>query len=292
MSDELQAKIRQAIQLLEPAMLQVTEAQFEGAGYSVTSGAWLGVRLPGLDSIQPYDGATKVTKTKPGDRYIMMVLKVEDDETISQQPGTIGDQRETEVPASDQASPAPAHKDVSIAQKLHKDGWFFNRKMWAAMDAMGLYTQAEHKAWVESIECVYSAVKGMMRSWVDADAFIGKEVWPDLITNSTDWVDRLDPGGQVVAHHARAPGDGTGMKPWDFQIVPVDSILHTEGIHKHQNREVRQALLDIASGLTAYRMKWAMKRCLKLESLSELTEDKFNEFKQLMMGGVHDSERG
>lgn len=161
---------------------------------------------------------------------------------------------------------APARRMVdSIAYRMHKNGYFFNPKLWAAIESTGIYTQAMHKTFIESQQCLCCMLDP---SNVLAEGFArGPLMIPGGIAAITC-------DGDVVMHHCRSAANaGTGIKPDDWFGLPVCDAHH-KGVHsKLTTRDFNQSLVEFAASVTAARMKQAMKAHLGLDSLSAITQD-------------------
>jgi hypothetical protein len=133
-----------------------------------------------------------------------------------------------------------------LAQGMMINGYFRNPKLWEAMDSSGIYTQDEHKAFIESQVCCFRTVK--------------------------EFTGRLACNGDVVGHHVRtAANSGTGMKPPHWFLVPLCHVHH-DNVHGAQStREDKELLLREAIELTATAIRRAMREHLGLDSMNELT---------------------
>lgn len=137
--------------------------------------------------------------------------------------------------------PDPGEK--SFAQKMAIDGYFRNPKVWAGMEADGVYTQERH----------YEAVKKLKPIWIFPKA--PRE-------------------GDIVAHHVRtSENSGTGIKPKHWFCIPLHNsqhqMLHDKGI----SREVKERLLEQAIEITAKAMRGAFKGRFALITLSGYTRE-------------------
>jgi hypothetical protein len=157
----------------------------------------------------------------------------------------------------------------SLASSLHKNGYFLNRKLWAAADKMGLYKQADHKKWVEKQPCLLDAAFDPERA-----ALLHRLAGSGKFTGCR---------GDIVGHHVRtADNSGKGIKPEDWYLVPACDAHHREMFHDGQVRELNEELLKIAAGITAHRMKMMMKHALGLTTLSGIEQHQVDEFERLV----------
>lgn len=151
-----------------------------------------------------------------------------------------GDQRRT-----------PGKPPNELARRLHVDGYFRAPQLWAAVEAAGIYTEKEHKKWIEQQRCIAEG-RGACN------------------------------GDDIVLHHvtgAELPASGRGehpRKPPHFFGVPLCSIGHHQNwAHGRATREDKRWLLEQAVALTAQRMKEKMKEFLGLDSLADLTAEQW-----------------
>lgn len=154
-------------------------------------------------------------------------------------------------------------RERSYAQELHVKRYWHNSKLWAAMEAAGIYSQNQHKAWIEQQPCHGIAV------WKRMDG-------PHLCR------------GDVVAHHvtgAALPAAGRGRdnprKPPHWWTLPACAGFHDwcHGSHG-ANREDKQKLVEDAAQMMAGQAKAHMKRYLEIESSKDLTPDMVAAFEQ------------
>ncbi len=152
--------------------------------------------------------------------------------------------------------PEPEHKphpdEKSFAQKMAIDGYFRNPKVWAGMEAKGVYTQEQHFAAVKRMKPIY--------------------LFPGLRNF-----------GDVVAHHVRtAENSGTGIKPKDWFCVPLihsqHQMLHDKGLSRERNEK----LLEKAIEITAKSMRAAFKGRFALTTLSGYTKQQLIDAEKAM----------
>ena len=158
--------------------------------------------------------------------------------------------------AADSTCPAKSAPN-ELARKLHVDGYFRSGKLWAAMEAATLYSQKQHKEWIESQECLFRG-QGVCQ-------------------------------GDIVLHHcnsAAIPASGNAdhpRKPAHWYGVPLCAITHhQEWAHASHGatREDKATLLEKAVALTADRMKSKIKDVLGIKSLREITPALLAEFEE------------
>lgn len=165
-----------------------------------------------------------------------------------------------------------------LARQLHVDGYFRNPKLWAAMENSGIYTQIQHKAWIESLPCIFNEHLGL------------QAIELPLHRIGLDGNIPINCDGDVVLHHcnsAAIPAAGhstdTPRKPPHWYGVPLCAINH------HQNwahashgasRHKKERLLEHGVALTAHQMKAHMKRYLGLESLAQITPEMLQTFEE------------
>jgi hypothetical protein len=145
-------------------------------------------------------------------------------------------------------TPAVPHETTgSLANKLHRQGYFYNPRLWAAMEESEVCTQAQHKQWLESQPCLQR--DGACE-------------------------------GDVTVHHVRtAANSGTGLKPPHWYGVPLCHFHHSQ-YHNKGTRQTRDTMMEAAVGFTARHMKAAMKFVLKRESLAGITDDELDHFER------------
>jgi len=169
----------------------------------------------------------------------------------------------TERVGTSVAASAPARVQ-SYAQNLHTLRYWHNSRLWAAMEAMKIYTQREHQAWIEKQPC-----HGIV--------FFKRKTF-----------DRHVCRGDVVAHHtpsAALPAAGKGSdnprKPPHWWTVPACAEFHDwcHGSHG-ANRDDKQRLVEDGAGFTAERIEQAMKTYIGLADGEHLIEDQVFAFER------------
>lgn len=186
-----------------------------------------------------FERATIKKGKRAGQRYIAVFFEILDDEMpvpLSNNQLTVDEVEQIKKPPS-------------LAQELHRTGYFRNSKLWDAIESKGLYTQLEHKKWIESRPC--------------------------------DMADQPC-SGDVVGHHVRtSDNSGVGIKPSDWFLVSL-CHHHHDYVHSKVTRELRGKLWILAVSLTAERMKDAVKRHLHIDSLSTITDDMLSSLERFL----------
>ena len=142
-----------------------------------------------------------------------------------------------------------------FARDLMRDGYFYALRLWLAMHDCGSYTMQQHKAYIETLACC------------------GQAFHPHQCN------------GDIVLHHAHraedaAAGDRQPENPQKaphYFGVPVCHTAHT-WIHTQADRETKRLIREYAIKLTADQMKAALKRHLKITSLSDITPEMLKAF--------------
>lgn len=203
-------------------------------------------------SLEPFEVATVKKGKMAGQLYHVFAIR------IDEKPNKTTFQHWTENDHSfDDKTPN------RLAQAMHKDGYFRNQKLWIAMEIAGIYTQEEHKKYIELLPCC------------------GIKFAPHVACQ-----------GDVVAHHVKTSANsGVGIKPLDWFTVPVCHNHHmtwAHGSHKgsatHEDRH--DVLLPHAVSLTSDQVKERFKSFLCISSLSELTKEMLNAFEEEVFGEV------
>lgn len=148
----------------------------------------------------------------------------------------------------------------TLASRMHKDGYFNNPSLWKAMEAAGVYTQAMHKAWIETLPCCADGAftEHRMRH---------SHLYPRC-------------GGQIVGHHVRtAANAGTGIKPPHWFMLPL-CCAHHDWWHKHIDRAVTIKMSEMAVKMTAGKMKEHAKEYMGRASLSGITVEQLAKFEE------------
>lgn len=209
--------------------------------------------LPDDESVIPFEVATVKKGKTAGQLYHIFAIRIDDNDT------------RTNSYVPDQPEPKLKEKTSNyLAQSMHKDGYFRNPKLWAAMEEKGIYTQEMHKVYVESLPCC------------------GIKFAPHI--KPCD--------GDVVMHHVKTSANsGVRIKPLHWYGVPLCHKHHmtwAHGSHKgsasHEDRH--DVMLPHAVGHTAERVKAAFKNSLGLESLSEITQEMLDDFEKYLFGQV------
>lgn len=144
-----------------------------------------------------------------------------------------------------------------LANKMHRDGYFRNPKLWDALDDSGIYTQSHHKKWIEQQQCVYHRSK-----------------------------DHKLCSGEVCAHHtpsAALPAAGKGSNPRKvphWYTLPLCHEHHNNFAHGTAVREEKQGMVVAAVALVAERVKLAMKAHIGIEHLYEIAGERLADFEK------------
>lgn len=202
------------------------------------------------ESLEPFEVATVKKGKMAGQLYHVFAIRI--DETSSK-PAAIHRTSESEK----QADKTPNQ----LAQKMHRDGYFRNPKLWDAMESKGIYTQEMHKSWVEGLPCCGIEHAGHIKC-----------------------------SGDVVMHHVKTSANsGVRIKPPHWYGVPLCHQHHMTWAHgshagsaTHEDRH--GVLLPHAVQLTADRIKLKFKEALGLSSLSEITQEMLDDFERYLFG--------
>lgn len=224
----------------------MTGSAFQGelmlAGWKDThnGGATVTFWLPDPAELDVFRGMTAKKGNVAGQRFMAVLVEVQDDEKTAAAPSPTGQT------LSSPTESVPAAAPNRLASWLHSSGYFRSPKLWAAMDAAGLYTREKHKRHIEGMECI---------GW-----------------------GHLEHSGDVCLHHVKtAENSGVGHKPPHFYGVPLCFRHHRDWAHGTGSlcatRKDKQDLLERAVALTAENMKAALKVHLNLVSLRDLTLD-------------------
>ena len=243
---------------LEETMRSVGVLDFSGevqllhwAKSTSIDGPKLKFMLQDDDSIAPFEMATIRKGKTAGQLYHVFAIRI-DEPAIKQSTGVLGRQ-----------SVYQDKEPNRLAQAMHKDGYFRNQKLWIALEMAGIYTQAQHKEFIESQPCC------------------GIKFAPHIKCQ-----------GDVVAHHVKTSANsGVGIKPLDWFTVPVCHAHHmtwAHGSHKgsatHSDRH--EVLLPHSVALTSDQVKERFKRFLYISSLSDLTKEMLDAFEEEVFGEV------
>jgi len=164
----------------------------------------------------------------------------------------------TEVPPATESQVAGV-RAIGLAEHLHRIGYFRNIHLWEALEAHGIYTQVEHKAFVERGPCYY-------------DYGLEREIRVGACS------------GDVCAHHvtgAELPAAGKGKnprKPPHWFTLPMCFGHHGYVHGKDCTRAEKEAMRVAAVAFMAERAKVMVKAYLGIESLAVLTLERLHEF--------------
>lgn len=202
------------------------------------------------ESLEPFEIATVKKGKMAGQLYHVFAIRIDE---ISNKSTAIHRTSESEK----QTNKTPN----LFAQRMHKDGYFRNPKLWDAMEAKGIYTQEMHKQYAESLSCC-----------------------------GVRFAPHINCGGDVVMHHVKTSANsGVGIKPPHWYGVPLCHQHHMTWAHgshagsaTHDDRH--DVLLPHAVQLTADQMKLRFKEALGLSSLSEITQEMIDDFERYLFG--------
>lgn len=152
--------------------------------------------------------------------------------------------------------PAAPKKDPNyFARDLHKDGYFFALRLWLACHDHKLWTMQQHKAYVETLVCC-------------GQAFHEHQCNGDIVLHHAGRAEDPSAGGRQPENPQKAP---------HYFGVPVCHTAHT-WIHSKATRDDKRLIREYAIKLTADKMKEAIKRHLKITSLSDITPEMLKGF--------------
>ena len=217
------------------------------AGWKDThnGGATVTFWLPDPAELEVFRGMTAKKGNVAGQRFMAVLAEIGDDEKAAAAHDTADIRTDGSAPSASVAAPN------RLAEFLHTSGYFRSPKLWTALDAAGIYTEKQHKAYIETLPCV---------GWGHLECF-----------------------GDVCLHHVKtAANSGVGHKPPDFFGAPLCFRHHRDWAHGTGSlcatRKDKQDLLERAVAITAENMKAAIKSHLKIKSLRELTLEKLHVF--------------
>jgi len=204
------------------------------------------------DSVEPFEIATIRKGKMAGQLYHVFAIRI-DEQAI----------KHHSVEVSDKSVNLSNSQPNRLAQAMHKDGYFRNQKLWIALEMADIYTQAQHKRFIESQPCC-----------------------------GIKFARHIECQGDVVAHHVKTSANsGVGIKPLDWYTVPLCHNHHMTWAHgshaasaTHEDRH--DVLLPFAVSLSADQAKEMFKRTLGIVSLSEVTLDLLNAFEEEVFGEV------
>lgn len=247
MSESTQAAVAQIEAALKSAGLLDFSGEvqlLEWCKSSSRDGPKVKLLLPDDEAIGPFESATIKKGKQAGQLYHVFAIRI--DEAASSTPA---------------APPKPERAVNDLAKHIHRMGYFNNPKLWSALHQSGIYTQSEHKVWVEIQPC-----------WAGAHQ-----------------VDDRPCAGDVCAHHcssAATPAAGgdtnNPRKPPHWYCLPMCHQHHTVYCHSSvgADREGKARMQEAAVGMTAEQVKQVIKNFLGIESFSEITLDLLHEFER------------
>lgn len=213
--------------------------------------------LPDDEAISPFEQATVRKGGQAGQLYYLFAVRMDEVMPARAVSGVEGVGAHTKAAVDDERR-APGKPANRLAQHLHQIRYWHNPKLWAAMEAAAIYTQSEHKVWIERQPCA-----ALMNNLV-----------PHVC------------GGEVCAHHTNsaaipAAGHATDnpRKPPHWYTIPACHVFHT-WCHSSTGaiREDKQKLLELAVALTAGQMKAQMKVFMGIGSMSEVMLSQLHKF--------------
>jgi len=233
-----------------------SEVWFSGWGDGHKAGPWIRLSLTDSDALEPFRGLTERKGKQAGQRFMCVLVEIGDDE----QPRPHLDAKSLHMKEMvDKADFADTSKPNELAQKMHRDGWFRSPHLWKKMEEHGIYSQADHKKWIEAQPCQFSAIRELHQG-------------PCM--------------GDICAHHtpsAALPAAGKGSdkprKPPHWYTVPA-CVAHHQWCHSSTGatREDKQKLVELGIALTAGQMKVMVKAHLGIQSLREITQEMLDKF--------------
>lgn len=228
----------------------MTIPSFQGelllAGWRDThnGGATVTFWLPDPADLDIFRGMTVRKGNQAGQRFMAVLVEIgaDDKPVAAPQPDAVVATVET-----------PAAAPNKLAEWMHTSGYFRNPKLWLALDAAGIYTQEQHKRYIEGMACVG---------------------WGALTCS-----------GDVCLHHVKtAANSGVGHKPEHYYGVPLCHNHHRNWAHGTGSlcatRNDKQDLLERAVAITAENVKAVIKKHIGIESLKELTLATLNNFEE------------
>lgn len=163
------------------------------------------------------------------------------------------------------------HESNKLAQQMMAHGYFNNPNLWKYLHETGVYTKADHEKWLRGHDCL----------------LISKTALRLLFGGENRQMAPTKCEGEVVPHHctgANLPVDADSRNPRKPPIwfaVPLCSIGHHQNwAHHNATREQKTMLVTIAVSLTAEQAKFHTKRLLGIESLSEITQEQYDQLNE------------
>lgn len=182
----------------------------------------------------------------------------------------------------------------ALAAQLHRDGYFRNPNLWNRLHQRGIYTLVAHKERIEALPCLFSMLREP--EWRKTQGVLLRELdvsgWHVLLQGRAFGTPC---SGDVCLHHvagAAVPAagreqPGAPRKVPHFYGVPLCHEHHANWAHsKYATREEKEKLREVAVALTAYAVKAAVKRYIRIESLREITRGQLDAFeREIGLGG-------
>lgn len=246
-----------------PAPVYADELMLAGWRETHNGGATVTFWLPESALLDVFRGMTVRKGNTAGQRFAAVLVEIDNDGTplpVQDAAGIAG------AGANAAQKPDESRTPVNqLARHLHIVGYFRNPKLWAAMEAAGIYTQDEHKHYIESLACILASDRELAHGPC---------------------------GGDVCLHHcasAALPARGGKVNPRKvphWYGIPVCHNHHSMWIHGTgfacATRADKEKHLTHAVELTANRIKEAMKVSLVIESLSEIDVPQLNDFERTL----------
>jgi hypothetical protein len=214
-----------------------------------------------VSNIKPFPstGNTRIEIEVPVEQHVAVTgMLFGQDVLITIAPSGMGGYGVKDADGHAEAAEEPGEKAGQLAYELTKKGYFRNPHLWDCLEKVGIYTQEQHKAYIEGLPCCAHGLK-----------YSG----PDLLGMACL--------GDVVLHHVRtSENSGTGIKPKHWFGVPL-CHEHHRAIHSTAaTREIKDAALLQAVAITQDKAKEAIKAYLGMDSLRELTKDGLRDFEE------------
>lgn len=238
------------------------------------------------DDVVPFETATTKKGKQAGQLYRVFAVRIDLDtpsgEPHIQRPGGEGGAAPAESPASTCPTcgdPASLHygnvlpyqggrcppKMTDFLRDLHARNYWFNPRLWEAMEAAGYYTRTMHNEWIKGLSCCVNQIRR-----------------PHHV---------LACAGDVCGHHtpsAALPAGGAGQKHpnkvSDFNQVPLCHTHHTVWAHgsgaESATREEKQKLVELGVRLTGEQMRVKMREALCIPTMRFLTQAMLDDFER------------
>ena len=157
-----------------------------------------------------------------------------------------------------EVAPAAAR---SLAEQMMRSGYFRSSRLWQSVEAAGIYSQRDHKKWIEAQPC--HGIKNLD----------GHRCEGDVVAHHT-------PGAELPAagRHSDNP-----RKPPHWHCIPACHVFHT-WVHSSTGalRSDKKMLVEHGVQYTAAQMKVMVKKHIGIASLRDLTIARLNEFEAVI----------